>query len=88
MHVDPVLVFPPLIFLATLTDVVPFCIGTLDLIITTLYVFLVAATSNDSKVPIERIGNSRCAEEPSGQEHERAAIRIPSTTRLLFLGEA
>ena len=47
----------------------------MGLINTTLYVFLVAGASNDTKVHIERIGDSRYAEEtpseqPSEQEDE------------------
>ena len=44
----------------------------MDLMITTLYAFLVANVSNDSKVPIERIGNLCYAE--SRKTNERLFV--------------
>ena len=52
----------------TLWDV-SFCVSALDLMITTLYAFLVANVSNDSKVPIERIGNLCYAQSRKTNEH-------------------
>ena len=48
----------------------PFSVSTLDLIIPNIYASLVADASNDSKVPVECIGNSCGAEKPSEQEDE------------------
>ena len=42
----------------------------LALIITTHYVFIAVDASNDSKVPIELIGNLRCVEKASEEADE------------------